>query len=105
MGNLKKWILEEAEGEPVVAVVIGRWNGFDEPDDKDWHKGKVLFWAEAAPLLDYMFDSGYGEGGCHAVYAWTATKVIAIGLYDGSTWAFSIPRYPMPCMPILHGGG
>jgi hypothetical protein len=107
-GNLKQWLLNEADGEEIEAVVIGLMGGqsyYEDRIGKDWPKGKMLSWEEAAPLLDYTFDDGIGGNGCHAVYAWTANKVIAIAKYDGSTWAFSIPSHPIDCMPELHGDG
>ena len=110
MANLKQWIEEMADGEPIEGVVIGEmgWGSYrsDEvPGYDEMPKGIVLTWEEAAPLLDYNFDCGYGAPRCQAVYAWTPTRVIAIGQYDGSTWPYWIPRHPQDVMPIMQGGG
>ena len=93
--NLKQWILEEAAGESIEAIVIG---DRDLGEDKIQSKGKVLSWEKAAPLLNYTFnhDSNYT---CHAVYAWTPTRVIVIVGNEEGCWLDSIPRFPMECMP------
>lgn len=83
MANLKQWIEDEAGGEAVEAVVIGEmgWGEFGAecvPGYKEIPKGKVLAWAQAGPLLDYEFDSGFGAPGCNAVYVWTASKVMFV---------------------------
>jgi len=109
MANLKKWLLKEADGERIEAVVIGEmgWDDYGSefvPAYNDIPRGKVLSWEEAASWLDYEFDSGYGAPECQAVYARTANKVIAIGQYDGATWPYSIPRNPIDIMPEMQGG-
>lgn len=109
MGNLKQWILREAKGEPIYAVVIGAfgWGGFHEdtaqqiPGTQQEH---VLNWDEASELIDYEFDSGYGAPSCHAVYVWTATKVMWITQYDGATSLSSMPRHPMDGPVEMPGG-
>lgn len=109
--NLKQWVVAAAKGEPIEAIVIGNmgWEdcGIDdipEPSrDRDkWNK--VLSWAEAEPLLDYNFDSGYGAPGCQAITAWTATKVIFISQYDGATGVEWLPRHPVDHQPRMPGG-
>ena len=107
MGNLKHWIETEAAGEPIEAVIIGAfgWSGYQEPDElKAVPQGKLMTWTKAAPLLDYDFSSGYGAPRCHAIMVWSATKVITVGQYDGSTWPYSLPRYPTETVPEMHGG-
>lgn len=109
MANLKQWLLEEAGEEPIEAVVLGEmgWGRYYKEKVPNYDiapKGKVLTWEEAAPFLDYDFSPGYGAPECQAVYAWTPTKVIAIGQYDGATWPYSIPRHPVDIMPEMEGG-
>lgn len=108
-GNLKRWLLELADGEPIEAVVIGRmgWGDYGSdsvPGYAEHRRNVPLSWAEAAPQLDYDFDPGYGAPACEAVYAWTRTKVIAISQYDGATQPFAIPRNPTACEPEMPGG-
>jgi hypothetical protein len=107
--NLKAWVVEAAAGEPIEAIVIGHRGGgedrfaYDEniPTHEIQRTGVVLTWEEAAPMIDYTFDDGFGGADCNAVYAWTATRVIAISEYDGSTDCYSIPRHPVDCLPEM----
>jgi len=108
MANLKRWLEEEAGGEKIEAVVIGNmaWGDYGAENIPGYHempKGVPLGWEEAAHLLDYTFNSGYGAPACQAVYAWTKSKIIAIAQYDGATWAYSIPRHPTGCAPEIAG--
>jgi hypothetical protein len=109
MANLIEWILEEADGKPILGVVIGPmgWGDYGHENvpqyDKQQH-GKLLSWEQAQPLLRYEFHNGYGAPGCNAIYAWTEDYVIAISQYDGSTSAFRVPRNPIDCMPQMPGG-
>ena len=110
MANLVQWILEVAEGEPVLGVVIGEmgWGDYGSenvPNYEQIPKGKVLPWEEAKRWLDYEFDRGYGAPKCNAVYVWTTTKVIAITQYDGATSPFCVPRNPVDIMPSMPGTG
>ena len=109
MPNLAEWIEDEADGDEISCAVIGEmgWGDYGSEDVagyKDQPKGEILAWADARQWLDYEFNCGYGAPGCNAVYAWTSTKVIMVGQYDGSTWVYSVPRNPMDCMPIMQGG-
>ena len=109
MERLIDWITEEAAGETVLNVTIGKmgWGDFKSegvPNYEECPKGKMLSWEEAKPWLMYEFDSDYGAPRCQALYAWTENKVIAIGQYDGMTWAYGIPRNPCDCMPEMQGG-
>jgi hypothetical protein len=105
--TLRDWILTEADGEAIEAVVMG-WGDYNSeaiPDYADCPRGKVLTWDEALPWLEYEFDSGYGAPSCQAIYAYTKTWVIAISQYDGSTAPFRIPRNPTEgVMPRMPGG-
>lgn len=97
-------ITEEARGEDIEAVVIGEFgSGYSEDDPRAQKakavQGMLLTWQQAAPLLDYNWHSGFGGTDCHPIYAWTATKVISIHEYDGSTSVQSLPRHPIACDP------
>lgn len=102
-------IEHRAKGEPIEAVVIGREDDWDYHDDTWFRNGKppegILTWEEARPFLDYAYDDGYGGADCAPVWAWTATRVIFIGTYDGSTWVQDIPRSPTEGNPSHIGGG
>ena len=110
MANLRRWILEMADGEPVEGVVIGEmgWGDFGKenvPNYDAMPKGVVLSWEEAEKWLDYDFGGRYKVLGCNAVWAWTKSWVIATGLYDGVIWPYRIPRHPTDMMPTMEGGG
>lgn len=102
--------IEQATGgEPIEAVVIGDmgWTvyGKDERHAPALaHKGELLTWDVARPLLDYVYDDGFGAPDCNAVYAWTATRVIYVVQYDGSTGIHWLPRNPTPTIPQMPGG-
>ena len=88
-----------ADNEPIEAVVIGRrGNGwFDEPQEAQ----PVLSWGEARERLDYEYDDGFGGAECHAIYAWTPTRVLFVHEYDGSTTVVSVPRNPAASKPVF----
>ena len=109
MVTLKDWITEEADGEPVEAVVIGEmgWGSYGSdrvPGYAEQPRGKVLSWDEALPWIEYDFDTGYGAPSCNAITAWTKSWVIAISQYDGATCPFRMPRNPIDHMPDMPGG-
>uniref|UniRef100_A0A6H2A6U1 Uncharacterized protein n=1 Tax=viral metagenome TaxID=1070528 RepID=A0A6H2A6U1_9ZZZZ len=109
MSNLKKWIEDEAEGEEIEAIVIGEmgWGDYNSdtvPNYDNIPKGKILTWEEAKQFIDYNFDIGYGAPKCNAIIAWTKSKVITIGQYDGATWPYSLPRNPVDTLPTMEGG-
>lgn len=94
--NLKNDILEAAGDEPILAIVISRESPFDHMED-DRAISKEFFdtpltWEGAENLLDYNYHTGYGGVDCHCFYAWTETRVLFLGTYDGSTWIASVPR-------------
>jgi len=115
MHNFKEDILKAAKGEPIQAVVIGeRFKTFrrevhelpeDPTDDLTYFPNSVMPWWEAEEILDYSYDDDYGAPDCHAITAWTPSRVLFICTYDGSTWVASVPRNPTDHSPILHGGG
>lgn len=83
MGNLKTWIVDKSDGEPIEAAVIGNM-GWDDyglerlptaaQDRTKWDR--LLDWTEVSGLLDYEFSSGYGAPGCQSVTVWTKSKGI-----------------------------
>jgi len=102
--------IEEALGdEAVESIVIGGTYWLNQEDDERFipedKRGVLLSWEEARPLLDYAYDDGYGGEDCHPIYLWTATRVLFIGCYDGSTWVTWVPRHPEAGEPGTVGGG
>lgn len=101
--NFRDEILEAAEGEPIEAIRIS-----NDPqeylyyDDKNSNPRKIdssklnvnLPWEEAAPLLNYTHNNGYGGQECHDIIAWTKNKVLFVHEYDGSTCVQSVYRNP-----------
>lgn len=109
MENFKEDILEAAEGEKIIGVVIGTlgWGDYKSdaiPQYQDQPRNQLISWEKAAPLLDYAYDSGYGAPECNAVYVWTEASVIFVSQYDGSTCLHKIPRNPCDCKPEMPGG-
>lgn len=92
MPNYKQEILEFVGNEEIEGISIGEM-------DKD----NLLSWEEAAPILDYGYDGGYGLHDCHPVYIWTKTQVIFTVVYDGATWLQSVPRHPISSCPDFAG--
>lgn len=81
MAVLRDWILDMADGEPVVGVVIGKfgWDHDKRPgEDESPPMGILLSWDEARPHIEYEFDDDFGAPGCHAITAWTQNWVIGI---------------------------
>jgi hypothetical protein len=99
--TFKDEILQEADGEQIEKIVVGSL-GYSFSLDSD---GALKEWAEVEDELDYEYDSGYGSPECHAVTAWTKSKVIFVGIYDGATWVTSVPRNPALHNPQMVGGG
>src|SRR5579864_4966419 len=104
MAKLIDWILEEALGEPVLAVVFGEISEYKRKTCQNipaYPEKKVLSWEQALPYIQYEFSDGFGSEDCHPLFAWTENRVIAISCYDGSTSPFSIPRNPCICDPFM----
>lgn len=74
--------IEEAAGdEPIIGIIVASKRGWSyDPDPSP-----VQTWAEVRDSLDYEYDRGYGGLDCHQIYAWTASKVLVIQEYDGSS--------------------
>ena len=109
MTTIKEWILEEANGELIQAIVIGDTTNYQKKTcyhiPESYPQKQILSWEEALPWIDYQFDDGFGIEQCFPIFAWTENKVIAISCYDGSTSCFSIPRNPCVCAPFMRGSG
>jgi hypothetical protein len=101
MATIAEWIEEMAEGEPVEAVVIGRFAGASSKQEP--FVGVLLAWKDARQHLLYEFDWGYGAPRCHPVLAWTRSWIIGIREYDGSTSQSRVPRHPTACTPFWMG--
>lgn len=78
-------------GEPIQSIVVGDHLGWGDGRPADG-PGKVQTWADARPLLDYDYSTGYGSPACHAVQVFTRSYTFIVGIYDGSTWLQRIPR-------------
>jgi len=108
MANFKQDILEAVEDEVIEAVVITGiiyeyFSGRADCRNTDSLKAvikKAITWEQAAPLLDYSYDSGYGGMDCHDVLVYTAENVYYIHEYDGSTSVHCVPRNP----PVITTG-
>lgn len=88
-----------ADSEDILAITIGEM-GWTDYNDTRWHealahKGELLTWRKAKGLLDLSYDGGYGAPDHPSFVAWTESKVIFAGTYDGSTWVTSMPRNPV----------
>ena len=95
-------IEEAAGGEPIEAIVIANypWRPHVIPENQT---NTVLSWEEARPLLDYLYDRGFGLSDCNAIYAWTPTRVLFVHEYDGATGVHWLPRSPFACVPNEDG--
>lgn len=106
MANFKNDLLEAADGEPIEAIVFGEggWGDYNMEKWGDYPVGSVLTWADALPVVDREYHTGYGAPECPSTYAWTASRVLYVVQYDGSTSISSIPRNPTDCKPEMPGG-
>lgn len=90
--------IEEAAGkEPILAIRIesrDRGWSFDAVELDESYVGTPLTWDTARPLLDYEYDTGYGGQDCHDFTAWTASRVLFVHEYDGSTYVRTVDRNP-----------
>ena len=111
MTQLREWILEAAEGEPLEGVVIGSASRHDAVLEMsvevapDCPTDRVLSWDEAQPFLRYEFEQDFGSVPCHPVTVWTPSWVIALSVYDGWVDWFRLPRNPRDHTPGMPGGG
>lgn len=100
MSNFKQDILAAAAGEPILAIAVSAFRSWhyqlrDNPATSDHDLGSApVSWDKAEPVLDYEYDDGYGGQDCHDIWAWTATRVLSIHEYDGSTLVISVARNP-----------
>ncbi len=116
MSNFAQHIEETAGDEAIEAIVIGPFGWGSDMDDTDAYgeerverkakpkRGVVLTWAEARPMLDYEYSTGYGAPECDAIWAWTPSRVLFVSQYDGATGLESMPRNPVDGKPDMPGG-
>lgn len=104
-------IEDEADGEEIIAVVVGEfgWGGYAWPEGREPVPATMLHvpvqWNDIRPYLDYEHDSPTSPE-CHAIYAYTKSKVIFVSTYDGATWVTHVPLLPFRgCEPTMFGGG
>lgn len=114
MLNFKQDILAQAAGEPIQGIVIASPESYELQDGPDGGppygipldaRDRVLAWEDAAPLLDFHYDNGFGAPGCPAITAWTRNRVIFVSTYDGATSVTYVPRRPQRHRPTMPGGG
>lgn len=99
--NFKDQILDAANGEPILGAVIGEFGWGDR--DKPVLTSKLLTWEEVAPTLDYMHEDWAYNPQCHAIYAWTDSRVLFVHEYDGQTSVKFVPRNPIDCVCFMNG--
>jgi hypothetical protein len=107
MSTFAEDIEEVAGEEPILSVVIAPFNSsYDDeecPRDDRVPLKKAIPWADARAHLNYDYDVGFGGADYHPIYAWTATRVLFVHEYDGSTGIVWVPRNPMDCTPKMNG--
>lgn len=90
-------ILAVAGDEKIEAISVSPRRGYSWGDDTDHDLGHdPVSWDRAFPVLNYEYDTGYGEQDCHDIWAWTPTRVLFVHEYDGSTSITYAPRHPAP---------
>jgi hypothetical protein len=105
MSNAKKELLEVLDGEEIEYITMRKIkDGMDKWDDDCYevidNKDAIL------TILDKDYDMGYGGEEVPSIYAWTKTRVIIKGCYDGSEWFEDVPRNPnKEIIPESVGGG
>ena len=115
MSTFAEDLENEAGEEAIEAAVIGPFGWSDMDDDDPYgedriergapvKRGELLDWSAARPMLDYDYSSGYGAPECDAIWAWTATRILFVSQYDGSTSIHSMPRHPVAGEPSMPGG-
>lgn len=105
--NFKQDILFATAGEQIETVIILDLlepNHFAYPEiyDRDPRDTDTLIasiktpltWEQAAPLLDYTYDDGFGSMDCHDVVIYTKDAIYYIHEYDGSTSIYNVLRDP-----------
>jgi hypothetical protein len=95
-----------AQGEAIEAIVIAseKSDHLGERSERTKpYEGKVISWATARPFLDYEYDAGFGGADCHAITAWTKTRVLFVHEYDGTTGISWLYRNPVNHRPQMSG--
>jgi hypothetical protein len=100
MTNFKDSILEVAGKEKIEAIVITNY----DYGEKDKPAPPVISWEEAIPILDYEYHAGFGGVDCHAICAWTKTRILFVSQYDGATHVEWMYRNPTSFIPDIPGG-
>lgn len=103
MANLVQWVESEANGQPIIGVVIGEPQYGCRIFDVEPVINQLITWESAKPLLDVEFDCDYGGAECPPITAWTDELVITVHEYDGSTRIGSVPRNPCNHSPKFGG--
>jgi len=102
--NAKDEILRLVGKEKIEAICLGE-KGYElEPKPQFFDSKNV---EKALSILNFDFDSDYGEENGYALWAWTKSKIIITGTYDGMEWYTVIPRNPenIAGIPERIGGG
>lgn len=97
-------IEEAAGGDAIEGIVIGSVSSYGTK----WPvmPSGLIPWSEARPLLDRDYDAGHGLEDCPSLFAWTASRVLFVDMYDGATGVCWVPRHPDPdARPYMPGGG
>ncbi len=102
MSNFAEDIERAAKGEEIEAIVVTHSRDtFEEEWSPEDFKEPYLVrtWQEVKPRLDYEYDTGFGGADCHAIFAWTPTRIVFVTEYDGATSVTSLPRNPVEGRP------
>lgn len=98
MTTFAQEIIEFVGSEPILAIAVGperSGGGWWKNSKPDHQLGSApVSWEQAFPVLNYEYDAGYGGQDCHDIWVWTATRIISVHEYDGSTCLISVARNP-----------
>ena len=87
-------------GERVEAVAIGRIYDIFDPGSRALAVPLSREEAMGRPELEREYDGCFAsETPPHAIYAWTASWVLFVSGYDGSSRLSWVPRHPGRCTP------
>ena len=97
--ELTRFLSEDCGGEAVESVVFGDFDYCCDNPKPPF--GKLMRPDEASTYCGgWEFAGGFGTAGCYPMVAWTASYVIFVSEYDGSTRLESLPRNPIACNPV-----
>lgn len=106
--SLARAISNAAEGELIEYVVIGGQIDLHEIIDDckvqpwDMARGALEEFGGDRPWRDYNLPNGRTP---HAFWAWSASWVLHLDVYDGHARVARVPRHPMNGVPDSCGGG